>query len=141
MYNHILVPLDESDIAEAALVHAEGLAKCTQARLTLISVLPLDPDTVSSSEATRALARRRKELRDYLRTRCARLEEEGLSCHPSVREGDVGEELAKYAEGHDCDLILMATHGRRGLARWIHGSVVERVLTQTKTPVLIVHAE
>ena len=141
MYQHILIPLDQSEVAEGALVHAESLAKCMDARLTLIAILPLDPEAISSAEAARALEARRVEFREYLGTRCARMEEEGLKCHPSVREGDVGEEIAKYAESHDVDLILMATHGRTGLARWVYGSVVERVLTQTKIPVLIVHAD
>jgi len=140
MYKHLLIPLDESEVAEAALVHAEGLAKCLDARLTLFAVLPLGAETRTGAEAS-SLQARREELKEYLRSRCARLVDEGVQCHASVREGDIGEEIARYAEKHEVDLIVMSTHGRTGLARWVYGSVADRVLTQTSVPVLIVRAE
>ena len=138
MYKHILVPLDESELAESALQHAEALARCLGARLTLIAIVPFDegPEGVTNV----ALEARRKDLRAYLDSRCARLAA-GTSCHVSVREGEVAEEIAHYAEGHEVDLIVMATSGKRGLARWVHGSVADNVLARAPVPVLIVRAE
>ena len=138
MYNHFLVPLDESEVAEAALIHAEGLAKALGARLTLIAVMSLDTGMGEDPGAAVAMEARRADLRRYLDSRCARLEGEGVSCHPSVREGDVAEEIARYAEKHEVDLIVMGTHGRTGLARWVHGSVSDRLLNLSDIPILIV---
>jgi nucleotide-binding universal stress UspA family protein len=138
MYKHILVPLDESDLAESALQHAEALARCLGAKLTLIAIMPLGDESEGINSA--ALEARRTDLRTYLDSRCARLEE-GMSCHASVREGDVAEEIAHYAEGHEVDLIVMATSGKQGLARWVHGSVADNVLARAPVPVLIVRAD
>lgn len=139
MYKHLLVPLDESEVAEAALVHALGLAQALGARLTLLAVMALDLGDAVPAPAV--LEARRADLKVYLNSRCARLESEGVACHPSVREGDAAEEIAHYAEKHDVDLIVMGTHGRTGLDRWVHGSVSDRLLSLTDLPILIVRSE
>ena len=142
MYKHILVPLDQSEVAEQALPHAAAVAKAMGATISLVGVVPvLDSNTMNEMGAGFDWEAEVEILGEYLQALCTRLRDEGLQCESRVRKGDVAGEILRHAEEEGCDLFVMSTHGRSGLGRWIYGSVADRVLAQTHIPMLLVRAE
>ena len=137
----ILVPLDGSGLAEAALPRVAALARASGARVTLLQVVgppapELRPSEVAGlPEDDEALAER---ARRYLAGAAARLSEQGVGVETEVTFGWPAERIgAAAAEGH-ADLIAMSTHARGGLDRLIVGSVADQVLRRAEVPVLLV---
>jgi nucleotide-binding universal stress UspA family protein len=75
---------------------------------------------------------------DYLRRVVQQLTNAGITVRSGVTVGDAAVEIVRYAEQEEMDLIALATHGRSGLQRWLYGSVAEKVLHTTHTPLLLV---
>jgi nucleotide-binding universal stress UspA family protein len=69
------------------------------------------------------------------------LRDRGIAVRSEVLLGQPAEEIIDYAKDQDADLIVMCTHGRSGLGRWIFGSVTEKVLRGAKTPVLVIRPD
>ena len=140
MYKRILVILDGSELAEAALPHAQEMARRYSAQLVLLRVVqPLPPqpealyDTLARvDEQTLGLAR------DYLERVTKGLQETGIDVETVVRRGVPHAEIVDYADHNDIDLIVMTTRGRSGLTRWLMGSVADRVVRGASVPVLLV---
>ncbi len=137
MYKRILVTLDRSQLAEQALPHALAIAQACEASVELLSIVKLLAD---SNLDPKALEAETRESEDYLRGIAARLSEAGLECSINVRQGDVADEILRFCEEAECDLIVMSTHGRSGLGRWVYGSIADRVLRYAEVPVLLVRA-
>jgi nucleotide-binding universal stress UspA family protein len=134
----ILHPTDFSESSEQALRAARGLARSRGARLVLLHVV--EPETIPAELI--GADPRLEEARREIEERAARLgrEEPGLVVEGRVSQGPaVGEVLALAAETR-CDLIVMGSHGRTGLARALMGSVAESVARGARCPVLIVKA-
>jgi nucleotide-binding universal stress UspA family protein len=146
MYEHILVPLDGSDLAEVALPHARELAHRLQARVWLIRVVPpvfqpvLPPPAITIELAAEALAQTEHLAEEYLEQVRAQLAADGLTVHSLVARGDPATEVLAAARDVQARLIVMATHGRSGLGRWMIGSVADRVVRAATVPVLLVPA-
>ncbi|MCD6351920.1 MAG: universal stress protein [Armatimonadetes bacterium] len=141
MYKRVLVPLDGSELAERALKHAVDLAAAFGATLELVRVVPVAPLEVARGGAMTDLEAEVAEAREYLEGLRQRLADSGLQVLSTVRQGDVAEELIQHAQTSQCDLIVMSTHGRSGLARWVYGSIADRVLRyglQTVPAILVV---
>ena len=68
------------------------------------------------------------------------LKPNGVELQPQVLAGKPAESLIDYAEANKIDLILIATHGRSGVSRWVRGSIADRILRASKVPVLMVRA-
>lgn len=145
-YKHILVPLDGSSLAELALEDAISLAELTQAEITLLQVVPpvehvIDSDlgyTIFVDEQLRAKVER---AHQYLNEICRRMHLKNITVHPAVETGLAGETIIDYAHQQPVDLIVMATHGRSGLQRWVYGSVADKVLRGAGLPILLVRAQ
>lgn len=144
MYERLLLALDGSPPSEKAIPHAMALAQAFKAELHVIRVVPL---TVSASHADgapaaalSALSAEADEASAYLNSVAAQLSAEGLLVQTAVRSGDVADELLHQAAQIDADLIVMSTHGRSGVGRWVYGSVADRILRQAEIPVLLVRA-
>jgi nucleotide-binding universal stress UspA family protein len=144
-YKHILVPLDSSELAELALDDAFSLARLSRARLTLLHVVPPIEDVIGVEtghpifidqqwDSHKMLALR------YLKGVCKRMACEDLAVHTAVEMGYPAEIILDYARRHAVDVIVMATHGRSGLQRWVYGSVADKVLQGADIPVLLVRA-
>jgi len=141
MYKHILVPLDQSELAEQALPHAADVAEAMQAEISLIAVVAVvDTEATKMAGAVADWEAEVEVMGEYLQGLAGRLADQSLTCHHEVLAGDIGEEILRYAEENDCDLIVMSTHGRSGLGRWVYGSVADRILTHTHIPILMVRA-
>lgn len=131
----VLVAVDFGEAAEAALTYGRTFARQFDARLHAIHVLenrflrPMLNDPQAVENATR------RQLLDRLTA----ADREGLSAVPVVRTSDdPAEEILGYAREQNIDLIVLGTHGRRGVAHLLAGSVAERVVRGAPCPVLIV---
>jgi nucleotide-binding universal stress UspA family protein len=142
MYDDILVPTDGSDASTAALDHALSLASQYDARLHALYVVDRQSYGLVEEGKSRVLDNLRENLRGEGTAAVAAVEEAaetaGVETRTSVVEGDIHRQIIDYATDEDVDLIVMGTHGRRGLDRLLIGSVTERVVRSSPVPVLTV---
>jgi nucleotide-binding universal stress UspA family protein len=145
-YKHILVPLDMSKLAELALPEALTLARLNQAELTLLHVITPSQLMIATYPNGSALladqlaeAQRQVGL-DYLAEVRGPLLGEGVIVHTALETGLPADAIIDYAQSHQVDLIVMSTHGRSGLKRWVYGSVAGKVLRGAHVPVVLVRA-
>jgi nucleotide-binding universal stress UspA family protein len=140
MLEHILVGLDGSPLAESILAEVSVLAKGLNAQVTLLHVIPISR-TLQSGDFYRFLGPliQQEEIKayGYLQQVTQRLIDAGLTVQSRVKIGDAAAEILQTATEEKVDLIALATHGRSGLRRWIYGSVAEKVLHTTHTPLLL----
>jgi nucleotide-binding universal stress UspA family protein len=140
MYRHILIPTDGSELAEHGVVQGLALAKTLGAKASAIFVIePFSDMTGRMLEAVATYAELRKEQATSALDRAARLAKDaGVSCETIQAEnGQPHQAIIAAAEDKGCDLIVMSSHGRSGLAKFLIGSVTNKVLAQAKTPVLV----
>ena len=143
MYDRILVPTDGSDGSEQVAAHAAGLAAATGADLYAVYVVD---DTAVSTETAEELG---DEVADAFaesgRRALDRVAEVGadhdVAVTTELREGAPHRAIVDYADEVDADVVVMGTHGRSGLARYLLGSVTEHVLRAADQPVLAVKLE
>jgi nucleotide-binding universal stress UspA family protein len=86
-------------------------------------------------------ASRQTRAEEYLKAAAARLEENGTQVETSVRQGSTLENITHFVEENGIDLIVMSTHGRGGLQRFLVGSVTDRVIRSSHVPVLAIPPE
>ena len=141
MYERILVTLDQSDLAERALPHAVALAKAFKATIHLVSVVPVvDAEALHAAGVAVDWDAQIASAREYMAAMRKRVMAEGVDTEWDVCQGNVAEEILRYCDQQECDLIVMCTHGRSGLGRWVYGSIADRVLRHANVPVLLVRA-
>jgi nucleotide-binding universal stress UspA family protein len=137
----ILCPIDFSDVSRHALAHAAALARAHGAELTVLHVAPVMPvGTAFPPLAVSAMAftpRIREGLRDELRA-FAPADLAGLAPRFVVRDGPVVPEIVAEARAGAADLVVVGTHGRRGVERLVLGSVAGKLLHRAPCPVLVV---
>ena len=143
MYQRILVPTDGSDVTAKAVQTAIDLAKLSGGQLVTISVKEPFPYSAISEmqpvppqefyDAQQRIATQRVAQVQQL---CS---EAGLPCEAHTVEAlHPWEAIIEHAQRSNCDLIVMASHGRRGVAAMLLGSETQRVLIHSAVPVLIV---
>ena len=132
----ILVPLDGSELSEKVLAHIEILARKANTKIILLRVVPfLWP---SEFMHVREMGDKMdKEASDYLFSIENKLGEKGIKGEICVHEGNVPEVICDVAREKGVDLIAMSTHGRGVLKRWALGSVADKVIQISHTPVLL----
>jgi nucleotide-binding universal stress UspA family protein len=148
MYQTILVPLDGSKLAECVLPHVEALVRgCQVNRVVFVRAvepfrMPTGGDAVvfSDTDIEKIEAASRAEAEVYLKNIIAAGRYDGARAELRVLNGVVAETLAEYATRNNVDLIVISTHGRSGVSRWVWGSVADRVLRSACVPVLMVRA-
>ncbi len=139
----MLVPLDGSELAESVFVYAKELAVRLDLELTLLHVcgseerdlIPMYQSYVE--QAAETLQHQSREAAEAIGIEAGR---NGSRAHGELVVGHPADEIARYADGNDVDLIMMATHGRSGIGRWAMGSVADRVLHASSIPVWLVRA-
>lgn len=150
MFEHILVPLDGSELAERVLPCAEQMARATGAVLHLVRVVAVPPPTWGTRTRP-GLARSHVALNNplvaethaagvYLDGVRARLVTGGLPVRVASLSGDTASRLLAYERTQGIDLVTLCSHGRAGLARFALGSVAARLLHQSASPLLLVRA-
>ncbi len=152
MFQHVMVPLDGSELAECVLPHVEAVAKGCQVKdVTFVRVV--EPFMLLGAEGgfggspgldeeqrQRLTADRKATAEDYLKQLAGKLNYGSVNLRTEVLFGIPADTLAEWAEKNNVDLIIIATHGRSGISRWVRGSVADRVLHAAHVPVLIVRA-
>ncbi len=151
MFERILVPLDGSHLAEAALAPAAEVAKRFDAKLYLLQVLPLEgaPQLegwkAEIPEEEAELERKQSELyecaaNEYLTHVINKLAAAGIAAEAVVTMGDAADAILDCLKREEISLLVISSHGRGGLGRLIFGSIAEKVLHGTRVSVLVVHA-
>lgn len=135
MYESILLPYDGSEGAERALDHAGDIAKWADATLQIIFVADttMDSVTVVENDVVDALEEHGRTVLDEAEDR---LDARGVDYDTDVVQGNPAPTIVEYAARYDHDLIVMPTHGRTGLSRYLLGSISEKVVRLSSVPVL-----
>lgn len=144
MYTKILVPLDGSRVAEGVLPHAKALAYSEGAELILLTVGANPAMDFAFSDpglAQTAVLEQEERSKKYITEIEAKLKSAGFKTSTVLRLGSVAEVILEVAEELQVDVIAMSTHGRTGAARWLLGSIAERVVHSSKVPVLLIRAK
>jgi nucleotide-binding universal stress UspA family protein len=144
MYKKILVPLDGSELAKTALDQAEKLAKTFDAEIILFQVVPFMPIYGSPELVTPLIVdeKQKEAAEKYLANLAEELRKKGLKVAAMVRTGQqVAVEIIDFAKETGVDLIIMCTHGRSGISRWVLGSIAHKVLTRAETPILLIRSK
>jgi len=149
MFQHLLLPLDGSHLAEVAIPAALEIARRFDSQITLVRVVRPPQITLATTEGavfTELLNDlRQQEIQEattYLKSMQGSLRQQGYVVHTHLIEGEpIADLILEVAEGLDVDGIVMSTHGRSGLSRWVFGSVAEKVLRGAAVPVVLIRAK
>ncbi len=143
MYKRMLVPLDGSELAEVVFAYARELAGRLDLDMTLFHVCaPEERELCSIHRAyvERAVETLRQQSREVQQRTGIGSGRKAVEARGEVAVGHPAEEILRYAGENGIDLILLATHGRSGVGRWVMGSVADKVLRASKVPVWLVRA-
>ena len=149
MFNHLLVPLDGSHLAEAAIPPALELASKFNSKISLVWVIQ-PPHLIMTAANGSVYAQLLTEMRqqseqdahNYLQAYQGSLKQQGYAVDTQVTEGEnVADALIQVASNLKVDAIVMSTHGRGGLSRWVFGSVADKVLRYADVPVLLIRSQ
>ena len=143
MYKHLLIATDGSELAQKAVAQGFALAKAVNAKVTIVTVS--EPWTLAApaevaivypvEDYERAAAANASKILADASAAGAKLQ---ITCDTvHVKEEFPAEGIVETARARGCDLIVMASHGHRGLMRLVLGSQAHRVVTQSTTSVLI----
>jgi nucleotide-binding universal stress UspA family protein len=143
MFKHILLPTDGSSLSQAAIQKGVQFAKSIQAKITGISVMPEQryylyhtDITVQVKEETAKQHKMHSGQNLSVIEKAAK--DAGVPCEVLCETSDhPHEKIIEIAEKRGCDLIMMASHGRRGVKGLLLGSETQKVLTHSKIPVLV----
>jgi nucleotide-binding universal stress UspA family protein len=148
LYKKLLVPLDGSELAECVLPHLEIIAGgCGVQDIMLFRVIrPFYPigdymgNYISAVDIVNINKESVTDAENYLKQLMVKVKYPGVRVAWEVMRGNEAESIVEYTKNHDVDLILIATHGRSGVSRWVMGSVADRVMRSACVPVLMVRA-
>lgn len=147
MFKHVLLPTDGSRLSDRAVQRGIQFAKEARARVTALHVVPEFRMVVEEGFVSPMTAELKKrfetESQQHARKMLAKVEkaakEAGVKCEVvSVVSDFPYQQIIEIAKKKKCDLIMMASHGRRGLSSLLLGSETAKVLTHSKIPVLVV---
>ncbi len=145
MFKHILVPTDGSELSRATAARAVSFAGETGARITVFFAKPEYPiayfgegaliDPTTPEKFAELAEQQAAEYLGEVKKLCA---DAGVECGVVSATSDIPyEAIIEAAESAGCDLIFMASHGRRGISGFLLGSETNKVLTHSKIPVLV----
>ena len=145
MFKKILVATDGSTLSRKAVKCAIGMARTHQAELLVVNVVPRYPlsyfegaASFSAEEIGAIESRWSHEAQNLLDGVAQRANAEGVRTRTAAISGDlVAQALLTAAKKHKCDLIVMASHGRKGIKRLLLGGETQHVLTHSALPVLV----
>ncbi len=141
MIRNILVPTDFSDFSTAAIEHASSLALLYGAKMHLVHVIDTvpvfgAPNLALTAEPMAGVleANAQEEMRKFVYWKL----KNSTNLEQIILHGDPCQEVVNYSQQHEIDLIVIATHGRTGLAHMLMGSVAEKIVRLSSVPVLAV---
>lgn len=143
MYKHLLIPTEGSDLADKAVHHGIALAKAIGAKVTALTVsepfhvIAVEPAMLADTPETYK-KRTSEQAAKILGAVATRAKAAGIACETvHVSDQHPYKAIIDTARSKGCDLILMASHGRRGVSAVVLGSETVKVLTHSKIPVLV----
>ncbi|MFZ4535541.1 universal stress protein [Propionivibrio sp.] len=145
MFKHILIPTDGSQLSQDTSRRAASFAKETGARVTAFYAKPEYPvtyygegaliDSTTPEQFAELAEQQAQQILGFVEGLCL---EAGVNCTKLALTSDIPyEAIIEAASQSDCDLIFMASHGRRGFSGLLLGSETNKVLTHSKIPVLV----
>ncbi|GEC95687.1 universal stress protein UspA [Zoogloea ramigera] len=145
MFRHLLVPTDGSDLSRRTATHAITFARETGARITFFAALPQHPVSfhegyglTDAGTRERLIATAEQQGRAIVDPLVAEAAAAGVTAEAVATPcATVHDGIIAAATHHGCDLIFMASHGRRGIGALLLGSETQKVLTHSKIPVLV----
>jgi nucleotide-binding universal stress UspA family protein len=147
MLTHILVPLDGSQLAEESLSYARQIVD-PKGRITLVTAVDMPEvasyayyPAVSLPKYEQVIEDMLPAARHYLEGIATQLNDGKLTVAFEAHMGNPAEVICETAEKHHVDAIVMSTHGRSGLSRWLLGSVTNKVLSAKPCPVFVVPSD
>ena len=154
MYKKIMVPLDGSELAECVLPHVEQFTSdCRVDTITFVRVVEthspvfLGESLLSGEDLDNFIKcvnkgdeKVKSKAAGYLNEVVKRLKQGEVQFETKVLVGRVEDQILEYADKNNFDLILIATHGRSGVGRWVRGSIADRILRGSRVPVLMVQS-
>jgi nucleotide-binding universal stress UspA family protein len=168
VFKKILVPCDGSELAqESVFPQVEGLAQKMDAEVIILRVvphpsgrsgsafkpgapelpipLPVRPEDARTARhpiyKDQEIASAEGEARRSVSVAEALFREKGVKVRSEVLLGEPAEEITDYAAEQDVDLIVMCSHGKSGIGRWVFGSVTQKVLSAAHSPILVIRPE
>ncbi|MFO7446417.1 MAG: universal stress protein [Ignavibacteriaceae bacterium] len=139
---NILLTTDFSKISLAAAEHATALAEKYNAKIHLLYVLEKTPPILTIRSLDLSEEKIRKSIEEdadnRLKETVRKIKKNNIDIIPVIRKGIDYEEINKYCKKNQIDLIVLASHGRTGILHTLIGSVAEKVIRHSKTPVLVV---
>ncbi|MFC7135371.1 MULTISPECIES: universal stress protein [Salinibaculum] len=137
MFDQILFPTDGSDGAAVAVAHVFDLAAYHDTTVHILNVADTTQESALQiqNETSDVLEQEGKEIVEETATQA---EDRGVDTVTAVVQGEPYREIIEYADTHGIDLVVMPTHGRRGLERFLLGSTTERVVRRADVPVLTI---
>ena len=137
----ILVPVDFSENSQKILLEAQLLAEKLQASLSVVFVVQSVDDYSGFFVPHMPLAQFEEELLDGAKKKMESFLAENVpgGCESTVLAGDVAEEILAFAQSTGDDMIVMGTHGYKGLEKVLFGSVAEQVVKKAPCPVLTIN--
>lgn len=155
MYKKIMVPLDGSELAECILPHVNEFAADSKAEsiylVTVVEPVPVHYEEAVSYTDQAALTEVREKAEQiekenrvaaekYLDGVKNRFKQNTAKIKGEVLLGQIADKLVDFVDKYDIDLIIIATHGRSGISRWVRGSVADKILHSACAPILMVRS-
>jgi nucleotide-binding universal stress UspA family protein len=141
MYDTILVPVDGSEPSDAAAAHAIALARDFDAVVSIVSVVDVHALAVADMDTDALLDGYEAEAERYVETVAERAREAGVDVETAIVRGRPYRSILDRIDEVAADLVVMGSHGRRGLDRYLLGSTAERVLRLAPVPVLVIRGD
>lgn len=145
-YHKIVVPLDGSGWADRAVTHAARIAKNNDAELILLHVyhsrVAEYQDSLALAEQSNFGDQEYENIKNHLIAVRNDLRSQGITVRGHIMYGrNPAYNICRYVESVNADLVVMSTHGRTGLARFVFGSVAHKVMEGLDIPVLLVRPD
>ncbi len=131
----VLVPLDFSELSYQAIAPAREYVEDTSSLEVIHVLTPLNQEYPVATEDPVEDKQRKQKVQDFLQNKLSEMGYEGIKIQVEI--GDPSTKIVDYAENIETDLIIMPSHGRKGVSRFLLGSVAERVARLSHCPVLI----
>ena len=145
-FKNILIPVDFSAFSENAVEYGLFLAEKFCAKITLLHTIALFQEDVNEGENLalfkKAIEEREKQRAAQLQIHCDHGKERGVKVESVLLRGiSTPETILDYIIDHDFDLVILGTHGRTGVSKWLFGSVAEKLVRHSPVPVLTVRKD
>lgn len=145
-YKRIVVPLDGSGWSERAIPHAVDIARDNEAEIILLHILKPPIQEYADQLTLAGNDEQMKNIREHMKQKLIGLRNElrtqNIKCIVHLIEGSgVANFICDYVNTEDIDLVVMSSHGRSGLSRFIFGSVAHKIMQGVNAPVLIIRPD